>query len=201
MNYTRNELSDEILPKKWTKVNRPNGFKMLLLLILPLAFTNLALTFIVLMNFNNPIKAFINDFSTNYINIKINNYQSVFLFTLIFILIIVHKLIHIIFIRNFKKTIKYFRKYNVFKNPLIIKEKITKRRYIIILLMPFGIISLLMPILFGIFNLINWVLIFLIMFNALICSTDILECYLIVIQVPSNSYIIRTKRATYYKVY
>lgn len=193
------ELSNELSFKRWVKLKEPKNFKMSLLLIIPFAFTNTMLSFIVLMSFNNPIRKVMNNFSSSYISKYLNLYTFVIIIISAILVMIVHKLLHIIFIPRFRNTDNIFWKYSVFGISFVTKEKLLKKRYIVVSLMPFFIISIMLPILFGVFNLINWTIIFLAIFNALISSIDVLKLYLIIIQVPKNSYIIRLKKSIYYK--
>lgn len=193
------ELSNELSFKRWVKLNEPKNFKMSLLLIIPLAFTNTMLSFIVLMSFNNPIRRSINNFSNNDISKHLNLYTLIIIFISLIAIIIIHKLLHIIFIPSFRKVKGSYWKNSVFGIYFVTKEKLLKRKYVFVSLMPFFTISIMLPVLFGVFGLINWIIIFLAIFNSLISSIDMLKLYLILVQTPRNSYIIRLKKSIYYK--
>lgn len=77
-------------------------------------------------------------------------------------------------------------------------EKLTKGSFIVISIAPFIFISIILPLFFGLLGLMNWFIFFLVIFNAIASSVDILNLILILLQVPYKSHIINNGFETYY---
>lgn len=77
-------------------------------------------------------------------------------------------------------------------------EKLSKGRFLLVTVAPFVIISVLIPIIFGLADLLSGFLVFLIFLNAFSSSVDILNASLIAIQVPNGSIIVNNGFESYY---
>jgi len=117
----------------------------------------------------------------------------------IFILIVIHELIHLIFIPNFIKSEKTYVGMMLFGGFVITEEEISKSRYIIITITPFVILSIILPLLLSMFGLLTTTMKFLIILNAMASSVDLLNLLLILKQVPKKAMIKNNGPNTYWK--
>ena len=109
-----------------------------------------------------------------------------------------HELFHALFVPNWKNSDQTF--FGVTSMGLFIctAERITRKTFIIISVMPYICLSLLTPILFSVVGWLNPYTIFLCLINALASSVDMLNLYLVLKQVPENSLIQLNGPETYY---
>lgn len=66
------------------------------------------------------------------------------------------------------------------------------------LIAPFMTISIILPLFLGVLGLMNGFIFFLVIFNAMASSVDVLNLVLILFQTPANSVIITNGFETYY---
>ncbi|MGE8207003.1 DUF3267 domain-containing protein [Heyndrickxia sp. NPDC080065] len=114
-------------------------------------------------------------------------------------LLILHELLHLIFIPNFIKSEKTYVGLTLFGGYVITEEEISKSRYILITIVPFMFISILSPLILSVFGLLTTTLKFLIILNAMGSSVDILNLLLIIKQVPKNATLKSNGPNTYWK--
>ena len=115
-----------------------------------------------------------------------------------FILLIVHELLHAVFIPNFTSSKKTFWGITPFGGFVSTTEQLSKLQFILISISPFIGLSVLMPVLFRLVGLYNDYITFLALLNALSSSVDILNLFLIIFQVPNGSCIITNGVETYF---
>lgn len=111
---------------------------------------------------------------------------------------LIHEFIHAALIPNFIKSDKTFWGINGLAGFVFTTEPIKKRRYIIISFMPSILLSIILPILLDMVQLLNGYLAFLCVLNAMGSCVDFLNVILIVFQVPNNATIINNGFETYY---
>ncbi|MGY0695046.1 DUF3267 domain-containing protein [Virgibacillus sp. FSP13] len=173
----------------------------------PKKFINVVLMSIPLMILNALIAiGIINTFSTMSLNefglasdsisITINLVVIIW----IFLLIVIHELLHLAFIPNFIKSQKTFIGLTLFGGYVLTEEEISKSRYILVTMAPFVIISILVPITLSLLGILTPTFKALILVNAMASSVDILNLILLLTQVPKKAILINNGTKTYWKI-
>ncbi|WP_231885003.1 DUF3267 domain-containing protein [Paenibacillus elgii] len=114
-------------------------------------------------------------------------------------LLLIHELLHLILIPNFIASKSTYVGITLFGGYVYTEEQVTKTRYIVITLLPFIVISIILPALLALLGALSPFILFLIVLNALSSSLDILNWILIWIQVPSKAVIVCNGTKTYWK--
>ncbi|WP_375199241.1 DUF3267 domain-containing protein [Bacillus sp. RS11] len=114
-------------------------------------------------------------------------------------LLIIHELLHLMFIPNFMKSKKTSIGLTLFGAFVITEEKISKPRYMFITIAPFTIISVIFPLILSICGLLTATIKFLIILNSMGSSVDLLNVLLIMKQVPKNATLTSNGANTYWK--
>lgn len=117
------------------------------------------------------------------------------------ILLIIHELLHLMFIPNFLQSEKTYVGVTIFGGFVVCEEKLSKVRFICISLAPFVTLSILLPLVLGFAGLLTPLLKFLIIFNAIGSSVDLLNLLLVLKQVPNNSVLIGNGTKTYWRAF
>ncbi len=117
----------------------------------------------------------------------------------IFLILVIHELIHLMFVPNFIKSRQTFIGLTIFGGFVYTEEEISKTRYIIITIAPFIILSILLPIILGLFGLLTTTLKFFILLNAASSSVDMFILFLLLSQVPKDSILKSNGMKTYWK--
>ena len=126
-------------------------------------------------------------------------FNIIYFIIAVFILTFIHEWFHMIFIPKFIKSDKTYWGITLNGGFVATTEKISKIRFIIISIMPYFILSIALPIILGVTNLLNSFIMILIIVNAMASSVDILNLFLILYQLPKHSYIINNGFETYFK--
>jgi len=108
-------------------------------------------------------------------------------------------LIHAVLIPSFKKSKNTYFGIRPWGGFVYTTEKLGKSRFLLITLAPFIILSVILPVILGLLNLLNGIVVFLILLNAFASSVDMLNAFLILVQVPNGSTIVNNGFETYYK--
>ena len=191
---TNRERHRYLIDSQWVSLKEPKNTATAILLSIPLM---VLCTFITLQI----IKIF-TDISLGDYGISINPIKIEFnlIYVLgIFLLLIIHELIHLIFIPNFVKSNKTYIGIVPFGGYVYTEELLTKTRHLIITISPFFIISIILPTVLGFFGLLNPIIIFIILLNSLGSGVDILSLILVSIQVPSGANLISNGPSSYWK--
>ena len=117
---------------------------------------------------------------------------------MILALMILHELLHAVFIPGFLKSGKTFFGFNGLFGFVFTTESIKKARFLIISVMPFIILSIVLPIVLNAFQLLNGFTVFLCLVNAAGSCVDFLNVALILFQVPDGNIIVSNGFETYY---
>lgn len=105
----------------------------------------------------------------------------------IIMIIVLHELIHLLFIPNFMRSDKTYVGLIWLGGFVVTEEEITQSRYIIITIAPFVIISMIAPLILGAFGLLTTFVKPFLLLNALASSVDMLNLLTVIKQVPGNS--------------
>lgn len=197
------KLSDKLISEGWEKIREPKNLFVTILISIPLMFINAVISILIINQFSNWWKNVANMWTSivdnSSFNITISTSSIVFFVAAVFILLIVHEWLHMIFIPNFIKSDKTCWGITLNGGFVATTEKIVKNRFIIISAVPFILLSVVLPIILGICGLLNNFIVFIIIINAAASSVDVINIILISVQVPRNSYIINNGFETYFK--
>jgi len=187
-------LHVELLGNNWNLMKEPRNVLSAILLSTPLMIVATFISIGIIKIFNT---ISLSDFGIKPDEISITiNLSSIFLLVL---LLVIHELIHLIFIPNFVKSNKTYIGFTWFGAFVLTEEEISKSRFIIISIAPFVIISMIFPLILSVFGLLTTTLKLLIILNSLGSSLDLLNLFLIT-QVPKNATLKCNGPNTYWKV-
>ena len=187
-------LHVDLINNGWIPMKEPKNLTSAILLSIPLMIVASMISIGVINIFSSiSLRDF--GFTSGGISITIN--LSVILG--IVLLLIIHELLHLMFIPNFMKSEKTSVGLTLFGGFVITEEEISKSRYIIITIAPFLIISIIFPLILSVLGLLTTTLKFLIILNAMGSSVDLLNLLLIMKQVPKNATLKCNGPNTYWK--
>ncbi|MFJ7889347.1 DUF3267 domain-containing protein [Lysinibacillus xylanilyticus] len=184
----------DLIKNGWIPMKEPKNLISAILLSIPLMIVASMIS-IGVINIFSSISWRDFGFTSGGISININ--LSVIL-GIVFLLII-HELLHLMFIPNFMKSEKTSVGLTLFGAFVMTEEKISKPRYMFITIAPFMIISVIFPLILSICGLLTTTIKFLIILNSMGSSVDLLNILLIMKQVPKNATLTSNGANTYWK--
>jgi len=191
-------LGNELISEGWKKLKEPSNLIISILLSVPFMFIN-AFIFIVIASYlYPPLKELLNNEQPPSLSITINIFSLIYV-AIIFAFMTVHEFLHACFIPNGLKSDKTYWGINGLFGFVFTTEKIKKGRFLIISIMPFILLSVILPFILNIFGLLNGFIIVLCLLNAMGSCVDCLNMCLIAIQVPNGSHIMNNGFETYFK--
>jgi hypothetical protein len=186
----------ELIKSEWIPLKEPKNLISAILLSIPLMISN-ALISLGIINIFSTISLKEFGLTSDSISLTINiNLGIIFLLVL---LVLLHEILHLIFIPNFIKSEKTLIGFTLFGGFVTTEEEISKSRYILITATPFIIISIILPLILSFFGLLTSSLKFLILLNSIASSVDILNLLIILKQVPKKGTIKSNGPKTYWK--
>lgn len=195
---TDNELSLKLKSEGWKKIKEPSNLFTATLFALPFSiFTGgivIAITYFLAPSLYDFMK-FESGFS---IVFRIDVFFLVFVVA-IFLFMLLHEFIHALFIPNVFKSNKTFWGINGAFGFVFTTEVIKKSRFLIISIMPYLLLSIILPILLAAFGIMNGYIVLLCLINGMGACVDFMSICLIAFQVPNGCYIINNGFETYYK--
>ncbi|QPQ30596.1 DUF3267 domain-containing protein [Lysinibacillus sp. JNUCC 51] len=184
----------DLIKNGWIPMKEPKNLISAILLSIPLMIVASMIS-IGVINIFSSISWRDFGFTSGGISININ--LSVILG--IVLLLIIHELLHLMFIPNFMKSEKTSVGLTLFGAFVMTEEKISKARYMFITIAPFIIISVIFPLILSIYGLLTSTIKFLIILNSMGSSVDLLNVLLIMKQVPKNATLTSNGANTYWK--
>ena len=184
----------DLIKNGWVPMKEPKNLISAILLSIPLMIVA-AIISIGVINIFSTIS--LSDFGVTPDSISITINLGIIL--LLVLLLILHELLHLIFIPNFIKSEKTYVGLTLLGGFVITEEEILKSRYIFITMAPFMIISIVFPLILGVFGLLTPTLKFLIILNSMASSVDMLNLLLIMKQIPKNATLKSNGPNTYWK--
>ncbi len=115
-------------------------------------------------------------------------------------ILVVHELIHLLCIPDFIRSGTTSVGITYGGGFVYTEEQLTRTRFIIISFAPFITLSLILPFILGMLNLLSPLVLGVLLVNSLGSSVDILVALLVLIQVPSRSHLRANGRETYWKI-
>ncbi len=202
MKYVKNippadkELKASLIKEGWQKIKEPSNLYTATILSVPFMILGSLVGFSIIILFNpdltETLKEFINTGSFS-LTLRLDYILFAYL------LIILHELLHVVLIPGFLKSEKTFFGIRPWGGFVFTAEKLGKGRFLLISLAPFITLSVILPVGLGFSGLLTGVMVFLILLNAVASSVDLLNAFLILVQVPNGSKIINNGFETYYK--
>ena len=195
-------LSEKLKLEGWTRLRGPNNLLQAILLSLPFMLINALISLAIIYFLDPSFKRSVNNLLNNpEIDIKISgSFVSLILYISIFIVfIIIHELLHALFIPNIFKSDRTSWGTNGISAFVYTREIIKKGRYLLITIMPFILLSMVLPLILKFLGFLTPFGIFLILINSLASSVDCLNTFIILFQVPKNSYLQSNGFETYFK--
>jgi hypothetical protein len=201
MPLTDRALSDALISTGWEKIKEPSNIRLATLLSVPFMIINAIIFMGIAFYLYPPLKEFLNSLNSNDgFNITLNiKFITLLYIPIIFLFMIIHEFTHACFIPNFLKSDKTYWAINAFYGFVCTTEKIKKSRYIIISIMPFVLLSIILPLILSILGWLNEFILFLCLINAMGSCVDCLTICIVLSQVPNGSYIINNGFETYFK--
>ncbi|MDO3680348.1 DUF3267 domain-containing protein [Paenibacillus ehimensis] len=182
----------ELIRNGWALLKEPKSPLRALVLSVPFMIINLIVTVGIVSMFSaEPLRNYMPE--SILITIDLKSILGVVS------LLLVHELLHLILIPNFIASKSTYVGITLFGGYVYTEEQVSKTRYIVITLLPFVVISIILPALLGLLGALSPFMLFLIVLNSLSSSLDILNWMLIWIQVPSQAVIVCNGSKTYWK--
>ncbi len=189
------ERHQYLLDNQWTLVKGPKSIALTILLSIPLMFLNAFIAFWIIRTFDSIT---FEEFGIGSDSVDIP-FNLVYLLGFVLILIISHELIHLVFMPNFIKSKKTYIGLTLFGGYVYSEEIVTKIRFIIMIIAPFFIISIILPIILSFFGLLTTFIKLIVLANAASSSVDILCLILILMYVPSGASLANNGSKGYWK--
>lgn len=193
---TDRRLSDQLIGNGWNKIKEPSNLVLATLLSLPLAFLLSGIVVWLAYWLKPTLFGFLTS-DTLAIAFKFD-YRALLYILCIFAYMLLHELVHAVFIPDFARSTKTVFGLNGLFGFVSTTEPLKKSRYIVISVMPFVLISLLPLILLFLLDQLNWYTLGLCLINAAGSCVDFLNVLLIAFQVKDGRTIISNGFETYY---
>jgi hypothetical protein len=145
------ERHSELIASNWIQLREPKNIVSTMLAAIPLMILNTLLSTTVLGIFSPLSLADFGIAPSQTIMLTIHLQDLAYLIGLVFI----HELIHLVFILNFLISDKTFLGITYFGGFVYSEEAISKSRYILITLAPFVLLSIILPGILGVLDLLN----------------------------------------------
>lgn len=187
-------LHVELLNSDWVPMKEPKNLISAILLSIPLMIVAAMISIGIITIFSS---LSLSDFGMTSGTISFSINLGIILWLVL--LVILHELLHLIFVPHFIQSKKTYIGLTLFGGFVVTEEEISKSRYLFITIAPFLIISIILPLLLGVFGLLTPTLKFLIILNAMASSVDLLNLVLILKQVPRHAILKNNGANTYWK--
>jgi len=189
------QKQQELIAGQWIKLKEPGNILTAILESLPIMALNATITLLIAGIFV-PVSFGYFGMAGSSFSFQIN--LPVLVFGTLAILF-AHELIHLFCIPDFIRSETTILGVTYFGGFVYTEEQLTRRRYLIISFAPFIIISLILPFVLGMLNLLSPVVIVFLLLNSLGSSVDILIALHVLIQVPSHAYLVSNGKDSYWK--
>ena len=192
-NETRNE---QLIQEGWIPLKEPKRLSTTILLSFPLMILISVLLFLTIDSF---IGISLSDFGIALTESGFKFNINILYVIGILLVVIVHEILHLIFIPKFIKSSNTYIGITYFGGFVYTEKLLKKGRFIIITVAPLVIISIFIPIILGVLGLMNGFITILVIINGAGASVDILLLIFIITQVSNDALIINNGNKTYWK--
>lgn len=187
----------------WRKLNAPGSTAIAILMSVPL----MLLSFIIVAGIVmlvapaslSQLTDFFSSLFTGSFSIEIKLLDILLGALSLALLMLVHELLHLVFIRGFLRSGKTYLGIMYAGFYVVTEEVLTRQRFIIISLAPFIVLSVLLPIALGATGMLSPGLIILALLNAIGSSVDLLGLLQVIRQTPPGAGILCIGMDTYWK--
>jgi hypothetical protein len=190
-----NERQDKAhISNGWIALKEPGSLGKAIIMSIPLMVVNLLVALLIIKLFSSisfEEYGFLPDSFSLTINLG--------MLWGLFLLVVMHELLHLIFIPNFVRSPTTFIGLTLYGGFVVTEEEIPKSRYMLITLAPFIIGSIILPSLLGISGLLTPSIKLLVLINAMASSVDVLNALFIIKQVPRSAILKNNGPKTYWK--
>ena len=189
------DLRETLLAEGWKKIKEAPNLFFAFLLSIPFIIINALICYLLLYLVNPSYMQRLSDilFSASW---SFSIRFDYIIYT--YLLIVAHEIIHLLFIPNFYRSEKTFIGIKAWGGFVFTTEKLSKGRFLLVTIAPFVVISIIMPLVLSLADLLSGFLVFLVFLNAISASVDLLNAALIIIQVPNGSLIVNNGFETYF---
>lgn len=189
---------ESLLDSGWKKLKEPADIGIYIIYSLPFAILTFVFEIFFIYFLYTPFREMVDGKRPFIFEIQINiNTLLYVVFTIVFLLI--HEFIHACFIPNILNLDKIFWGFNGMFGFVYTEEKIKKYRFLLISIMPYILLSFVLPIVLNSLGVLNGFICLLCLINASGSCVDLLNIVLIGMQVPKDSYIVTSGFETYFK--
>jgi hypothetical protein len=186
----------DLTASRWVKLKEPTTMLTAILASLPFMALNATITLLITGTFV-PV-------SLEYFGIAGTSFSfQIDLLPLVFGVVgilVAHELVHLLCIPDFIRSDTTGIGITYGGGFVYTEEKLTRIRYLIISFAPFITISLIVPVILGMLDLLSPLVVGVLVLNSLGSSVDILVALLVLIQVPSRAFLVANGRDTYWKI-
>ena len=193
---TDKALSGRLQAAGWKKIREPASIGAAIACSIPFALLLGGLCLLLIYCLNPALFDFLHDGSFS-ITITLNLNTILYVLS-IFVLMILHELFHAVFIPNFVKSQRTFWGINGLFGFVFTTEPIKKGRFILISVMPFVLLSVILPAALRLFSAFGSYPAFLCFINGVGSCVDFLNVCLIAFQVPGGHVIVSNGFETYH---
>ncbi len=186
---------DSLKENNWVQLKEPGNILSAIVASLPLMILNIMLTIAIFAVVQQPVT--LADFGIVQDGFQINIDLRIIVGFIL--LLVFHELLHLILVPDFVSSKKTYAGITPLGGFVYSEEEIQRSRYLMITIAPFLIISVIIPLVFGVLGILSQPLKILILLNSMASSVDLLTFILILTQVPTGSYLTSNGTRTYWK--
>lgn len=195
---TDKALSEQLMNAGWKKLSEPSAITTAVIFSIPFALVLGAVSISLVYLLQPSLFSFLQNEEIGF-TISLN-FSSILYITGIFLFMMLHEFLHAVVIPNFMQSEKTFWGINGLFGFVFTTEPLKKARFLVISIMPFGVLSVILPVVLDMFEWLNAYTAFLCFINAIGSCVDFLNVWLIAFQVPRGQTIINNGFETYYKI-
>jgi len=189
-------LAERLRAEGWRKIKEPRRLTQAILMALPLMFIAGVTSLGVIRLFYAPVGILAG--ASISITISINPATLGYLAALL-ALTPLHEMIHALAIPDVFRSNRTVLGLRPFGGFVATTQILTRNRFILVSTSPFLVLSIVLPVILGLFSQLNGFWAFLVILNALGSGVDLLNIVLILHQTPLNSRIVNNAFETYYR--
>ncbi|AFV22791.1 hypothetical protein Mpsy_0580 [Methanolobus psychrophilus R15] len=191
---TNPQRHEKLVGSGWTALKEPQSLMTAMAASVPLAVLNLVLTMGIFWLFQ-PLTMADFGFSSDGFSISI----SLPVIAGLLLLLITHEMLHLLMVPDFLSSDRTYTGITYAGGFVYTEEEIPRSRYLLITILPFVIISVLLPLVLGSADLLTSTAVALILLNSMASSVDALSFILVATQAPAGSHMTSNGIRTYWK--
>jgi hypothetical protein len=190
------QKQSELIAGHWVKLEEPKTLLTAILASIPFMVLNATITLVIAALFV-PVSAGYFGIAGSSFSFQVN---LPILLSGILGILVAHELVHVFCIPDFIRSDSTGLGITFGGGFVYTEEQLTRTRYLIVSFAPFVTLSIILPFILGMLNLLSPVIIGVLVLNSLGSSVDVLIALLVRIQVPSGAYLVANGRDSYWKI-